>query len=437
MNYDTISVVCRRRMLRLDTREGDDMTTVTDVDLDVEAWLDEHWDPRRSVAEWWALLAADRLSNPMLPEPWGRGWSRGEASVLANAMNERGALGPPTGLGMMLAAPTMLAHGAPELVERFVPPVLDGREGWCQLFSEPGAGSDLAGLQTSAVRDGDEWIINGQKVWTSGGQFADYGILIARTSPDAPKHRGITYFAFPMLQPGVEVRPLREMTGHALFNEVFLDDARVPHANVIGAVDDGWRVANTTLMVERSSIGGGSVAARSAAVPGTVAGHLDRAAGGFDDERPMINVSMVGHARVKQFTQLAAARGLASNPVIRQGLARLYSLVEINAWHIGRMKSGNAATGGEGNIAKLRNSEMLRLARELGCTIVGPGATLTGPDSPTAGDVQELVLMSPAPSIYGGTDQIQRNIIGERVLGLPREPGPPSDTPFRDLLHNT
>jgi alkylation response protein AidB-like acyl-CoA dehydrogenase len=413
------------------------MTTVGDVDLDVEAWLDEHWDPGRSVAEWWALLAGSRLSNPLLSEPWGRCWNRSEASGLATALNARGALGPPTGIGMMLAVPTMLAHGTAELIERLVPRVLDGQHGWCQLFSEPGAGSDLAGLQTTAVRDGDEWIITGQKVWTSGGQFADYGILLARTSPDAPKHRGITYFAFPMLQPGVEVRPLREMTGHALFNEVFLDAARVPHANVIGDVDDGWRVANTTLMVERSSIGGGSVAARSAAVPGTVAGHLGRPAGSFDNERPLINVSAVGHARVKQLAQLAAARGLASNPVIRQGLARLHTLVEINAWHIGRIKSGNAATGGEGNIAKLRNSEMLRLARDLGSAILGPGATLIGPDSPTAGEVQELVLMSPAPSIYGGTDQVQRNIIGERVLGLPKEPGPSSDTPFRALLHNT
>jgi alkylation response protein AidB-like acyl-CoA dehydrogenase len=427
----------QRTWLRLDGREGEHMTTLAEVDFDVGGWLDEHWDPRRSVAEWWAMLREAQLSNPMLPDPWGRGWSRGEASVLANALNARGALGPPNGIGMMLAAPTMLAHGAPELVARFVPRILDGQEGWCQLFSEPGAGSDLAGLQTSAVRDGDEWIITGQKVWTSGGQFADYGILLARTSPEAPKHRGITYFAFPMLQPGVEVRPLREMTGHALFNEVFLDGARVPHANVVGDVDDGWRVANTTLMVERSSIGGGTVAARSAAVPGTVAGHLDREAGSFDGDRPMINVSMVGHARVKQFAQLAEARGLTSDPVIRQGLARLYSLVEINSWHIGRMKSGSAATGGEGNIAKLRNSELVRLARELGCAILGPGATLTGPDSPTGGDVQELVLMSPAPSIYGGTDQVQRNILGDRVLGLPKEPGPPSDTPFRELLHNS
>jgi alkylation response protein AidB-like acyl-CoA dehydrogenase len=404
--------------------------------MDVEAWLDAHWDPDRTVAAWWADLADAGLSNPMLPPPWGRGWGRAEAMVLAEAMQKRGALGPPSGIGMMLAVPTLLAHGSTEVIERYVPRILNGQHGWCQLFSEPGAGSDLAGLQTSAVRDGDEWVVNGQKVWTSGGHYADFGILIARTSPDAPKHRGITYFACPMRQPGVDVRPLREMTGHALFNEVFLDDVRVADSDRIGDLDDGWRVANTTLMVERSSIGGGAVAARSAAIPGTVADHLERPSGGFSDERPMINVAMVGPGRVAQLRELAVERGMDRDPMIRQGLARLHTLVQLNAWHLGRMKSGSASTGGEGNLAKLRNSEMLRQARDLGCAILGAGATLVGPGSPSGGDVQELTLMSPAPAIYGGTDQVQRNIIGERVLGLPKEPGPPSDTPFRDLLHN-
>ena len=404
--------------------------------MDVEAWLDAHWDPDRTVAAWWADLADAGLSNPMLPPPWGRGWGRAEAMVLAEAMQKRGALGPPSGIGMMLAVPTLLAHGSTEVIERYVPRILNGQHGWCQLFSEPGAGSDLAGLQTSAVRDGDEWVVNGQKVWTSGGHYADFGILIARTSPDAPKHRGITYFACPMRQPGVDVRPLREMTGHALFNEVFLDDVRVADSDRIGDLDDGWRVANTTLMVERSSIGGGAVAARSAAIPGTVADHLERPSGGFSDERPMITVAMVGPGRVAQLRELAVERGMDRDPMIRQGLARLHTLVQLNAWHLGRMKSGSASTGGEGNLAKLRNSEMLRQARDLGCAILGAGATLVGPGSPSGGDVQELTLMSPAPAIYGGTDQVQRNIIGERVLGLPKEPGPPSDTPFRDLLHN-
>ena len=414
------------------------MTDVLDgVDLDVSAWLDDNWEPDLTVAEWWGRLAGAGLAAPALPAPYGRGWARDQVARLVKAMVARGAIGPPAGIGMMLAVPTILAHGSPALVERFVPRILDGQEGWCQLFSEPGAGSDLAGLQTRAVRDGDEWVVTGQKVWTSFGQYADYGILIARTNPDAPKHRGLTYFAFPMRQPGVEVRPLREMTGRALFNEVFMDEARVPDANVIGDVDDGWRVANTTLMVERAGIGGANLSAPSPAVPGTVAGHLDRTVGSFGRERAVMGEGMVGAGRVRNLIALARDRGCLDDPVVRQDLMQLHTLVEITGWHLGRMKSGQAATGGEGNLAKLRNSDVTRLARDLGARILGAGTTVVGPDAPTGGDIQELVVFSPAPSIYGGSDQVQRNIIGERVLGLPKEPGPPSDTPFRELLQNT
>jgi alkylation response protein AidB-like acyl-CoA dehydrogenase len=406
------------------------------VGFDVETWLDENWDPAITVAEWWQRLADAGLSNPMLPEPWGRGWSREQAAVLATAMVAREVLGPPSGIGMMLAAPTLLAHGSNELIHRYVPNILNGQHGWCQLFSEPGAGSDLAGLQTRAERDGDEWTINGQKVWTSGGQWADFGILVARSDPDKPKHRGLTYFAFTMRQDGVDVRPLREMTGRAIFNEVFISDARVAHADVVGDVDDGWKVANTTLFVERAGIGGANVAAPSGAIPGTVAGHLGRPAGSFHGERGGFEGGEVGPGRFRQLVALATERGRIQEPVIRQRLAELHSLMEITGWHLGRIRTGNAATGGEGNLAKIRNTEVVRLTRELACEILGMDATIAGPDAATGGSLQELVLFSPAPSIYGGTDQVQRNIIGERVLGLPKEPGPPRDTPFRQLLHN-
>jgi alkylation response protein AidB-like acyl-CoA dehydrogenase len=414
------------------------MTAPPDIyATDVESWLDESWDPKLTVGEWWHRLAAAQLTHPVLPEPWGRGWSRSEASALAKAMVERGALGPPSGLGLMLAAPTMIAHAADDLKQRLVPSILDGQRAWCQLFSEPGAGSDLAGLQTRAERDGDEWVVTGQKVWTSLGQWADYAILIARTDPGAPKHRGITYFAFPMLQDGVEVRPLREMTGRAMFNEVFLDEARVPNDNVIGEVNDGWRVANTTLMVERSGIGGNNVVAPSGALPGSVAGHLERPAGSFRDLPPSLGAGAVGPARVRELRRLATENGTIHDPTVRQDLMRLHSMLEITSWHLGRMKSGGAATGAEGNLAKLRNSEIVRLARDLGCRILGAGAMLAGPSAPSRGGLQELTVFSPAPSIYGGTDQVQRNIIGERVLGLPKEPGPDKDTPFRRLEQNT
>ena len=407
------------------------------TEFDIEGWLDGNWDPEISVAEWWERLGGAGLTLPTLPEPYGRGWSAEQATGLAKAMMSRRALGPPSGLGLTLAAPTILAHGSPDLIERFVPRILDGRHGWCQLFSGPGAGSDLAGLQTRAERDGDEWVVSGQKVWTSLGQWADYGILLARTDPDAPKHQGITYFAFPMRQDGVEVRPLREMTGRAMSNEVFIDDARVPHADVIGEVNGGWRVANTTLMVERTSIGGNAVVAPSAALPGTIAAHLDRPAGSFEGEPGALGGGMVGPGRVRELIELAGELGRLDDPAVRQDLMRLRSLVSITDWHVQRMKAGDATTGGEGNLAKLRNSDITRLARDLGCRILGAHATLTGPSSVSAGAVQELTLFSPAPSIYGGSDQVQRNIIGERVLGLAKEPGPPKETPFRALLANT
>lgn len=411
-------------------------STEADKQLQIDQWLDNNWDPNLTVAEWWSRLADDQLANPLLPKPWGRSWPLHKAKELATAMVARGALGPPSGIGMMLAAPTLLAHGSQALVAKLVPSILAGSHGWCQLFSEPSAGSDLAGLQTRAERDGDEWVVTGQKVWTSMGQWADYGILIARTDPDLPKHKGITYFAFPMKQDGVAVRPLREMTGRALFNEVFLDEARVPHDHIIGELNDGWRVANTTLMVERSSIGGGGAAAPSAALPGTVAAHLQRPAGSFKDKRGALGEGTVGPGRVKNLISLATKNGRIHDPSIRQDLMRLHTMVEITSWHIGRMKSGNAATGGEGNLAKLRNTAITRLAREVGCQILGADAMIVGADSASGGSIQALTVFSPAPSIYGGSDEVQRNIIGERVLGLAKEPGPRRDTPFRELPSN-
>ena len=200
---------------------------------------------------------------------------------VTNEIAAFGAVGAPYGLGLLLAAPTIADHGTSRQIDTLVRDIVTGRAAWCQLFSEPGAGSDLAGLTTRAERDGDEWIVNGQKVWTSLGQTADFGMLIARTSTEAPKHQGISYFAIDMHQPGVEVRPLREMTGHAMFNETFLTDARVPDDHLIGGLNKGWAVANTTLGHERAGLGTGGGSRGTVVMPGTVAGNLDKRVGDF------------------------------------------------------------------------------------------------------------------------------------------------------------
>ncbi len=421
----------------------------------VTEWLGSHWDPDLTVGEWWELLGASGWAAPTLPETcYGRGLSRAEGVRVQEAIASFGALPAPGGLGLLLAAPTIATHGTPEQQERYVRPIVTGKQAWCQLFSEPGAGSDLAGLQCRAERDGDEWVVTGQKVWTSGGQIADLGMLLARTNPDAPKHQGITYFAFDMRQPGVEVRPLREMTGRALFNEVFITEARVSDAAVIGGTNNGWAVANTTLAFERAGLGaGGGSAAVSPAAPGSIAGDLGRRAGDLVGGRVRGGAGgpggMLGTSRLLQ--TLAREVGADTDPLVRQDLARLYTLTEIGRYQ-GLRSKAMRATGsdipGVGNIAKLSMSIILRLSRDLGLRLLGPRGTLHGYDaasSETLADlaggrlasmVTEMALFAQGPQIYGGTDEIQHNIIGERVLGLPKEPNNDKVTPFRDLPRN-
>lgn len=410
------------------------------VTAEVKQWVTEAWDPELTVAEWWKRLAASGYAAPMLPENLGgRGYPRHLATLVSNVLGEHGVVGPPGGLGLMLAAPTIAVHGTPEQQAAYIPPILDGTNAWCQLFSEPGAGSDLAGLGTKAELDGDEYVITGQKVWTSGGQVANWGMLIARTNPDAPKHQGISYFAFQMDQPGVDVRPLREMTGRALFNEVFIDEARVPVANLIGGLNNGWAVANTTLMVERASLGsgGGGGGALGAATPGPIAGHLGRRVGDFVSVRTAAGGGAAsGGTQVKQFAALARQLGSIDDPTVRQGLAELHTLYEVGRWNLIRARSGQNSTKVEGNLAKLLGTHTLRRAREIANHIIGAQGMLWGPDTLSKGAIQEMTVFSPAPSIYGGTDQVQRNIVSERGLGLPKEPGDFRNTPYKDLPKN-
>ena len=317
---------------------------------------------------------------------------------------------------MALAGPTIATHASPEVKARFLRPMFTGEEKWCQLFSEPGAGSDFAGLGTRAERDGDEWIVNGQKVWNTLAHLADFGMLVTRTDPDAPKHKGMTYFALDMRSPGVEVRPLRQITGEAEFNEVYMTDVRVPDAHRVGEVGEGWRASLTTLMNERSAIGGGGGGApkRGGAANDAVAvwNALDPSKRSAADKDTMMNWWV--RAEVGRLTNMRAAQ---------------------NA------KAGNP--GPEMSIAKLAFSELNKGLYEFCINLMGADAlvdfdyTFRRPEdldvSGTANGLRYAFLRVRANSIEGGTSEIMRNILGEQVLGLPGEPRVDKGLPWKDV----
>jgi len=387
---------------------------VTELADEVVQWLEAHWDPDLPVEAWWKEVAAAGWTAPnFAPDQGGRGLSRRSQGVVRSTFARFGALRPPGGLGLLMAAPTILAHGTPDQIRRLVPPMLEGRVAWCQLFSEPGAGSDLAGLTTRAQRDGDRWIITGQKVWSSQAMQSDYGMLLARTNPDVPRHQGISWFAFPLDQPGVTIRPLREMTGHAVFNEVFLDEAVVDDADLIGGAGNGWAVTRTTLHFERTGIGAGGSHA-GFPEPGPKGGMLGRRAGdAARDEAPNAKLTL-GYGDV---AALAAEHGQGGDPHVRQALARLHTYTRIGAWNAQRGRAEAQRGGGQAvaGTAKLIQTRIVKLAASLATGILGPSGLLDG-------EVAEAMVFSPASSIYGGTDEIQRNILAERTLGLPRDP---------------
>ena len=432
--------------------------TATDVITELRDWLDGNWDPDITVGEWWERLGLAGWAAPLLPEnAYGRGLARADAVRVQQTIAEFGALGAPGGLGLLLAAPTIATHGSQEQIDKYVRDIVTGKQAWCQLFSEPGAGSDLAGLGCKAIKDGDIWVINGQKVWTSGGHVADMGMLIARTNPEAPKHQGITWFACDMHQDGIDVRGLREMTGHAMFNEVFISDARAHDDTLIGGLNNGWAVANTTLAFERAGLGaGGGSEAGGLASPGTIVGDLDKRVGDFvtppSGAKRRRGGGGLALANNSLLIDLAKKNGKIADPTIRQDLMRLHSMNEIAKWMNLRSRdlrrAGQPDIPGGPNIAKLTMSNVLRLSRDTGLRILGPLGALhaytpeereqldSATGEPKAAFVTEMALFAQGPPIYGGTDQIQRNIIGERVLGLPKEPNNDKVTPFKDLPKN-
>jgi alkylation response protein AidB-like acyl-CoA dehydrogenase len=398
------------------------MTAAVDTDLwqEVQTWLQANWDPELTVDDWWHRVADAGWTAPHLAAgQGGRGLPRRAAATVRAAFVAFGALRPPGGIGLLMAAPTILAHGSNEQITRLVRPMLEGRVGWCQLFSEPGAGSDLAGLATRAVRDRDRWIVSGQKVWSSQAVEADYGMLLARTNPDAPKHKGLSWLALRLDQPGVDIRPLREMTGRAVFNEVFLDEAGCEARDLIGGEGNGWTVAQTTLMSERSGVGAGGAHA-SFPTPGPKGGMLGRRAGDAARDVPPDGSSPV--LSVQEVVALARHLGRNDDPVLRQKLARLYSHAETGGWNALRARA-EAPVGGRGaaNIGKLVHARVVKLATDIAIEILGADGMLATRDGTNDGRVAEAFVFSPSSSIYGGTDEIQRNIIAEKVLGLPRD----------------
>jgi alkylation response protein AidB-like acyl-CoA dehydrogenase len=307
----------------------------------------------------------------------------------------------PYTIGLGMCGPTLLALGTEEQKQRYLRPMLTGEEIWCQMFSEPGAGSDVAGLSTRATRVEDGWRINGQKVWTSGAHYARYGILLARTSPHLPKHRGLTMFVLDMQHEGVEVRPLVQMNGAAGFNEVFFDDVIVGDDDLIGIVDDGWRASLVTLMNERVAIGAG------------------RPTGEIPDARSL--------------AELAVDRGLQAAGAIGDVIAEVYvreRVLELLSQRISGAILRGQVPGPEGSVAKLVSSDLARRAASVAGTLAGPGSQAWSSTDPRGDHWAAVLLMTPGLSIAGGTDEIMRNILGERVLGLPKEPALDSGAPF-------
>ena len=411
--------------------------SLEDFDKEVVAFLDDHAEARPEAAEfawgdgsdevalfeeidaeeearqlaaakgWLAARASAGLhwiSGP--PELGGRGLSRAHEARY-RALESRYAIPSQSffGIGFGMVAPTILAHGT-AATPAYLPRMYSGDLVGCQLFSEPGAGSDLAGLTMRAERDGDEWILTGQKVWTSGAHYSDIGEIICRSDPSLPKHKGLTGFVVDMHAPGVEVRPLRQMTGGASFNEVFFNEVRVPDDHRLGDVNHGWTVALTTLMNERAAIGGGG-------------------GGGM------------GVASATRLIEMLQHFGAADDPVLRDELTRLYTGYQVakftNLRAAANMKAGGLP-GPEMSIGKLALTANLTATAELVARILGPRVQAdTGEWGTFAWS--KFITGMPGMRIAGGTDETLRNIISERVLGLPKEPGIDTTSPFRDIAH--
>ena len=389
---------------------GEPATSIRD---EVEAWLAARWnaDTRRAraggeAAEWMDQVLEAGWAVPSWPrEWWGRALGKADASAVIAAFRKAGA--PGAGQDRTnITANSVMQFGSDVLKRKIIPAFLTGRAHQCLLYSEPGAGSDLAAVRTRADRQGDSYVVTGQKVWTSGAQAADYGLLIARTNWDVPKHEGLSFFIIEMRQPGIDIRPINQITGDSHFNEVFLDGAVVPAENIVGREGEGWKVMQTALAVERLVMGEGAGERRQ----GSTKSNL---------------VSLI---------EIAREAGKIDDPVTRQEIARVMAYRQLNALNMARAKQ-EIAQGSASPIMSLGKLAMSRILHEdarLMTKLLGAASMLDGEVNPRAADVNYRTANAYMTSIGGGTDQIQRNIISERVLGLPREVEADRNVPFRE-----
>ncbi|KAA0117990.1 acyl-CoA dehydrogenase family protein [Mycolicibacterium sp. P9-22] len=394
------------------------LPSADELRAEVREWLAANWtgalsksdDPWASSPEriaWLEKVLDAGYATPTYPTQW---YGREYPNQLANVIDQefRAVRAPGARQDKYsIPANTVMKFGTEQIKHDLLRDFLTERSRTCLLYSEPGAGSDLAGVRTSAVHDGDQWIINGQKVWTSGALTSDYALLIARTDWDVPKHQGITFFIIGMKQPGIEVRPLHQITGESHFNEVFITDAKAPDAYVVGGIGNGWRVLQTALAYERSLMGAAGRSGRN-------------------------------QSRANSLVELAREHGRLDDAAVRRSLAEVLALRELNGLNNARAKA-EAKQGTSSpvmSLGKLAMSGILHAEARLKTDIIGAQALLAGSDNPESDDVNFLTLNAFFTSIGGGTDQIQRNIIGERVLGLPKEPEVDRDIPFRQARRN-
>ena len=413
-----------------------DKVSEAEVRAEVRDWLAANWDPDMSLVEWRGKLADSGWGMPQWPKEWyGRGLPIGLARVVEEEFAAVGAVGAAKSGVRLLAAATLLEHGSDLQKKNFLRRIITGEDTWCQLFSEPGSGSDLGGATTRADRVGDEWVINGQKVWTTSAHHADHGILLARTDWDVPKHDGMSFFVIDIRQPGVNVQPLKQMNGHASFNQVFFTDAKVPAENLVGKVGEGWKVAMTTLAHERRGADGLAPPSKRGTRTGKI--HVEERAEVEKANQPYKWYPQRA-GRVDLIIERAKETGANKDPVVRQEIAKLMILAKSAEWTARRARAAQRQgrpQGPEGSLGKLAASHVARGCARVHTLMTGTDAMLTGSDSPRAGIIAEILVSVPAVSIAGGTDEIQRNIIAERVLDLPKEPR--FDTgPFRNVRRN-